>query len=44
MINSKTNKLIIQKLEKIDELIKKLREINDFFNSITENKKNRKIK
>lgn len=39
MINSKTSKLSFQELEKIDELIKKLREINVFFKSITEKKK-----
>ncbi|MBA7516957.1 hypothetical protein ES705_09007 [subsurface metagenome] len=43
-INSKTSKLTFQEIEKIDELTKKLREINAFFNSITDKKKKRKIK
>ncbi len=35
--------LKFQELEKLDELTERLREINAFFNSITEKKKKRKI-
>lgn len=38
-INSKTSKITYQELDKIDELIDKLREINVFFNSIFDKKK-----
>ena len=38
-INSKTIKISYQELDKIDELIEKLREINVFFNSIFDKKK-----
>ena len=43
-INSKTSKLTFQEIEKIDELTKKLREINAFFNFIADKKKKKKIK
>ena len=38
-INSETSKISFQELDKIDELIEKLREINVYFNSIFEKKK-----
>lgn len=46
MINSKTDKITFQELDKIDELIEILREIDAFFKSIVDKKKieNRKEK
>ena len=38
-INSKTSKISFQELDKIDELIEKLRDINIFFKSIFDKKK-----
>jgi len=43
-VNSKTSKISFQELDKIDELIEKLREINVFFNSIFDKKKNERRK
>lgn len=39
IINSKTSKISFQELDKIDELIEKLKEVNVYFSSIFEKKK-----